>query len=96
MYTVSSNMCLPKFQYLVIYAYFLHTLGSVHATECDGMGRMVNDATYPHCNCKVMVFRGCVDGKTRLCLFAIKTIEINCELRFDYGVTDLPWRKEAL
>ncbi|XP_052249698.1 uncharacterized protein LOC127857335 [Dreissena polymorpha] len=34
-----------------------------------------------------------VHGKPHLCLFAIKDISVNEELRFDYGVPNLPWRK---
>ena len=56
---------------------------------------MVNDATYPETNCKVKIFRGCLKGVMRLCLFATKDIVIGSELRFDYGVTDLPWRKKV-
>ncbi|XP_052273478.1 uncharacterized protein LOC127873633 [Dreissena polymorpha] len=32
-------------------------------------------------------------GKPHLCLFATKDIAVNEELRFDYGVPNLPWRK---
>ncbi|XP_052257158.1 uncharacterized protein LOC127862189 [Dreissena polymorpha] len=34
-----------------------------------------------------------VHGKPHLCLFATKDISVNEELRFDYGVPNLPWRK---
>ncbi len=57
---------------------------------------MVNDATDPYSNSKTMTFHGCVDGKVRACLFAIKDIDVGTKLRFDYGVTDLPWRNLLL
>ncbi|KAJ8039228.1 hypothetical protein HOLleu_16877 [Holothuria leucospilota] len=50
---------------------------------------MVNDSERANCKMKVVV----VDGQPKLCLFAIKPIEKDTELRFDYGVKDLPWRK---
>lgn len=34
-----------------------------------------------------------IDGKPRLCLFALKDISIGEQLVYDYGVADLPWRK---
>ncbi|XP_071843979.1 uncharacterized protein [Apostichopus japonicus] len=34
-----------------------------------------------------------VERKPHLCLFAQKDIEENEEIRFDYGVADLPWRQ---
>ncbi|KAH3805415.1 hypothetical protein DPMN_133718 [Dreissena polymorpha] len=34
-----------------------------------------------------------VHGKPHLCLFATKDISVNEELRFDYRVPNLPWRK---
>jgi len=32
-------------------------------------------------------------AKTYLALYALKDIAIGEELRYDYGVKDLPWRK---
>ena len=34
-----------------------------------------------------------VDGKIRLCLFAMKLIAAGDELRYDYGEKGLSWRK---
>lgn len=59
------------------------------ATFTDGFGKMVNDSGRANCKMKVVV----VDGQPKLCLFANKPIEKDTELRFDYGVKDLPWRK---
>ncbi|XP_033636905.1 uncharacterized protein LOC117299076 [Asterias rubens] len=52
---------------------------------------MVNDAVAPKANCKMVAVN---DGKNpHLCLFAVRDIEVWEELRFDYGVPNLPWRK---
>lgn len=55
---------------------------------------MVNDATGAAVNCtmKVIIFK----NNPHLCLFAVKDINYNEELRYDYGVEDLPWRKKRL
>ena len=53
---------------------------------------MVNDAEKGdlknNCFMKIIV----VDNKPRLCIFASKDISDEEELRYDYGVTTLPWR----
>ena len=55
---------------------------------------MVNDAVAPKANCKMVAVN---DGKNpHLCLFAVRDIEVWEELRFDYGVPNLPWRKVLL
>lgn len=59
---------------------------------------MINDATLPITNCNILKFSGCTEGHQadiRLCVFANKTIEIGSELRYDYGMKDLPWRKKV-
>ncbi len=48
---------------------------------------MINDGTGKAINCKVVVVEG------TLCVFATKDIKSGTELRYDYGTTDLPWRK---
>lgn len=48
---------------------------------------MVNDGVRNMMNCKMQAVSG------RLCLFATKNIDRGSELRYDYGVTNLPWRK---
>lgn len=53
---------------------------------------MVNDGV-KKANCKMKVIF--VDEKLKLCLFATKDIRKGEELFFDYGVQDLPWRKEV-
>ena len=54
---------------------------------------MVNDAekgsTLQNCVMKIIE----IDGTPHLCLFASRDIGLDEELRFDYGVPNLPWRK---
>lgn len=52
---------------------------------------MVNDAKESLANCKMR--KVLVGSKPILCLFAKRPIEIGEELRYNYGVADLPWRK---
>lgn len=52
---------------------------------------MVNDSDEPNAKMQVVL----VDGKPHLCLFACDSIEENDEIRYDYGVPDLPWRKQV-
>ena len=66
---------------------------SVDATFSSGLGRLVNDASpnRPNCNCVMRKIK--VGEKTYLALYALRDIAVGEELRYDYGVTDLPWRK---
>ena len=54
---------------------------------------MINDAEKGHAmnNCCIRIV--VVDDKPRLCIFATKEIRKGQELRYDYGVPSLPWRK---
>ena len=72
---------------------FLSFLFSIDATRQDGMGRLVNDAQAGDTanNCKITVVD--VSSRPHLCLFAIRDIQEGEELRYDYGVPNLPWRR---
>lgn len=54
---------------------------------------MINDAEDGHplnnCSMKLVI----VDQGPRLCIFATRDIKKGEELRYDYGVPSLPWRK---
>ena len=64
---------------------------SIDATFSHGLGRLVNDIQPAMANCQMRkILTG---GEVYLCLFAIKNIPATTELRYDYGVSDLPWRK---
>ncbi|XP_033730108.1 uncharacterized protein LOC117319405, partial [Pecten maximus] len=63
----------------------------VDATTSSGLGCMVNDAVASKANCRMVKILE--DGEPKLCLIAKKQIEKDEELRYDYGVSDLPWRK---
>ncbi len=54
---------------------------------------MINDAEKgdPKQNCVIKVVM--VDEKPHLCIFASRDIITGEELRYDYGIPTLPWRK---
>ncbi|XP_022111146.1 uncharacterized protein LOC110990446 [Acanthaster planci] len=66
---------------------YRHSLPKVDATNSEGFGRMVNDGMGFIDSCKVQLMYD------HLCLFATVGIPQDTELRFDYGVTNQPWRK---
>ncbi|KAJ8043799.1 N-lysine methyltransferase KMT5A-A [Holothuria leucospilota] len=75
------------------FLYFFQHEGNskcIDGTASDGRGRMVNDS-HKNANCKMKVIL--VEDVPKLCLFAIKDLNEGDELRCDYGVKDLPWRK---
>jgi len=59
----------------------------------DGLGRFVNDIEASKANCKMRIVE--IDKVPHLGLFATKTIFADEELRYDYGVSDLPWRTKV-
>ena len=69
---------------------------SVDATNnIFDIASMVNDAKRgsPKENTCVQVVM--VEKLPHLCIFAAKYISIGEELRYDYGIADLPWRKNV-
>jgi hypothetical protein len=66
-------------------------LYSIDASNCERLGKYVNDAPKKQANCvaksKLLLGKPCV------LLFAAKDIAANSQLLFDYGGKDLPWRK---
>ncbi|KAH3777956.1 hypothetical protein DPMN_179407 [Dreissena polymorpha] len=54
---------------------------------------MVNDAIKGDIRNNAEMKIVLVHGKPHLCLFATKDISVNEELRFNYAVPNLPWRK---
>ena len=52
----------------------------------------VYEAPSANANCKMKLVS--TKDTPTLCLFAIQDIQPNTELRYDYGVNDLPWRKK--
>ena len=63
---------------------------SVDATRVEGKGRYINDGLGKQKNVVPKVVL--VNGEPRICFFAIKNIPNGNELRYDYGVSGLPWR----
>ncbi len=72
--------------------YFFHH--SIDATFSDAFGKMVNDATGNRANCVTKIVY--VNKEPCVCLFANRDIAEGEELRYDYGVPNLPWRKQVL
>jgi len=66
---------------------------SVDATTSQSLGRMVNDGVGRQANCYIKIVQ--LNNLPRLCLFATRKIYKDDELRFDYGIPNLPWRKTA-
>lgn len=68
---------------------------SVDATRSNRIGRYINDSAKMFANSTMKKI--VVNGTPRLCLFAKKDIEQDCEIRYDYGEPSsvLPWRKEV-
>ena len=61
------------------------------ATFDDHLGRMVNDSSIPNVAMKVVE----IQGKPYLCHQAINDIKKNTEIRNNYGVSGLWWRKKV-
>ena len=65
---------------------------SVDATFSSGLGRLDNDAPSNKANCSMKKIK---DGKNiYLVLYALREISVGEELRYDYGVKDLPSRNK--
>lgn len=57
----------------------------------ERLARLVNDSAKPNCIIKKLVF----NSIPCLCLFALGDMQAGVELRYDYGVKDLPWRQKV-
>jgi SET domain-containing protein len=55
---------------------------------------MVNDSPRHKANATMKKIE--IGGQTHLCLLASRDIAPNEELRYDYGVNNLPWRKKGM
>ena len=65
---------------------------SVDATFSNLCGRFVNDATGHKRNASLEVVF--VNKRPHIALFAARNICKGEEIRYDYGVIDLPWRRK--
>ncbi|CAB3992383.1 N-lysine methyltransferase SETD8-like, partial [Paramuricea clavata] len=63
----------------------------VDATFASGLGRLVNDSEHKMANCLIKKIE--INGQPRLAIYAKRDLNMGEELRYDYGVKDLPWRK---
>jgi SET domain-containing protein len=64
---------------------------NIDATDGTRLGRYINDAPHRRANCipKPLI----IDGHPHVVIFAATDISAGSEIRYDYGVADLPWRK---
>ena len=68
---------------------------SIDATFSKRKGKFVNDDVPAKANAKMRLL--VMDKKPVLALFAKREINVNEEIRYDYGVNNLPWRgKEGM
>lgn len=69
---------------------FIYFFCSIDASKEDGsLGRLVNDDHIaPNCKMKQL----CVQGKPRICLFAIMNIAQGTEITYNYSDFNWPWR----
>lgn len=65
-------------------------LYSVDATYSACLGRLVNDAEARNANC--LMKKMIINSRPHLAIYAKRNLSTNEELRYDYGVKDLPWR----
>ena len=54
--------------------------------------RFVNDSPWPNAKMKCLM----INGQPALCLFALKTIESQDEIVYDYGADNLWWRSKVI
>ena len=57
-----------------------------------GLGRYVNDGVASEANCGMQVMLGTPKEAPRLALYATRKLTKREELRYIYGVPNLPWR----
>ncbi|XP_071814389.1 histone-lysine N-methyltransferase Set8-like isoform X2 [Apostichopus japonicus] len=65
----------------------------IDATDTACVAKMVNDEIGREANS--VMKKQILEGRVCLCLFALKDMKHGQELRYDYGQTDLLWRKKA-
>ena len=75
---------------MTLWSKFLNSLDATY-TEC--LGRFINDdpAKKANATMKKIIYQ----NEVHWCVFAKKNISKNEEIRYDYGVKDLPWRESG-
>ncbi|XP_062612699.1 N-lysine methyltransferase KMT5A-like [Saccostrea cucullata] len=68
----------------------------IDATFSKRIGRYVNDAAKSNHENNAEMVQLYLDGRPYLALFATRYIKPGEEIRYDYGVKDLPWRLEKI
>ena len=80
-----------------MFSYFLMAFinsFSIDATHSTGCGRIVNDNPHRDANSEMKIVYH--EERPHLCLFAKCDMIAGTELRYDYGVPNLPWRKKEV
>ena len=73
--------------------FFLFYSKSIDATFSNRIGKYFNDNPAKDANCKMRLEEH--QGLPVLVLYSKRSISRGEELRYDYGVPDLPWRKNG-
>lgn len=76
---------------LVALTFVAFAFVSIDGRDNSRLGRYVNDAPRRLANCVAKV--AFLHGQPRVLLFAAHDIMADTELRYDYGLKDLPWRQ---
>lgn len=69
-------------------------LPSINASQISSVAKMINDDIPRRANCRMKKL--IIEEKPHLCLYSSKDLQIGDQLFYDYGVGDLPWRKQKV
>ena len=64
-------------------------MNSIDAANTDCLAKWINDDKRANCVIKKLM----IDRSPHLCIFALKDLSLDEELRYDYGTAGLPWQK---
>jgi hypothetical protein len=88
------TLLINKFSILMnMQLYFSSYFCSIDGTFSEQIGRFANDGICEEKN--AMAKTVLLSNEPRLALFATRNIFPGEEIRFDYGINDLPWRKKS-
>lgn len=82
--------------HVVLYIFYKHIFCfSIDASTTVCLARMVNDVDkFTKANC--IIKKIIVNNAPHLCIFALRDINKDDELRYDYGEKNTPWRKRKV
>lgn len=67
---------------------------SIDASRSSRFARFINDSPRRSANC--MPKYTLLNGNPHVLIFATRDIKVGDELRYDYGLKNLPWRQVGL